>query len=35
MFLVKHAEALEFHKDLLSKIAFLSELIEEELDNRK
>jgi hypothetical protein len=35
MFLVKHMEAMEFHKALLSKIEFLSELIEEELDIRK
>jgi len=35
MFLIKHAEAIEFHKDLLTKIKFLSKLIEEELDNRK
>lgn len=35
MFLVKHMEAMEFHKDLLTKIEFLSKLIEEELDNRK
>jgi len=33
--LVKHMEAMEFHKALLSKIEFLSTLIEEELDNRK
>lgn len=35
MFLVKHMEAMEFHKDLLSKIEVLKELIEDELDNRK
>ncbi len=35
MFLVKHMEAMEFHKDLLTKIKFFSKLIEEELDNRK
>jgi len=35
MFLVKHMEAMEFHKALLSKIEFLSKLIEEELEYRK
>jgi len=35
MYLVKHMEAMEFHKVLLSKIEFLRTLIEEELDNRK
>jgi hypothetical protein len=35
MFLVKHMEAMEFHKDLLAKIEFLTALIKEELDQRK
>ncbi|MGB5385949.1 MAG: DUF6090 family protein [Eudoraea sp.] len=35
MYLVKHKEAMEFHKALLSKNEFLNELIVEELDNRK
>ena len=35
MYLVKHAEAMEFHIALLSKVEFLARLIEEELDERK
>ena len=35
MFLVKHMEAMEFHKALLTKIEFLTALIKAELDQRK
>lgn len=35
MYLVKHLEAMEFHKVLLTKIEFLTALIKEELKQRK
>ncbi len=35
MYLIKHLEAMEFHKVLLTKIEFLTALIKEELEQRK
>jgi hypothetical protein len=35
IYLLKHSEAMEFHKKLLTKVEFMIELVENELDRRK